>query len=139
MSSPAYTAHTLGTLPASITGAAAPPQAWCGLRALGIAVAFILLYVLLGWIARHYMVRPFAILAWNPSAGLGLALLLICGLRYWPALAVAVFATSIVARGLPFAHYLHLLGPCVITAGYVAMAALLRGPLHFSRTLSAYP
>ena len=116
--------------------AAAPPQSWPGVRALCIALAFILVYVLLGWGARYYIVRPFEIVAWNPSAGLGLALLLICGLRYWPALAVASFATSLVVRGIPPPPYLQLLGPCIITAGYVAMAALLRGSIQFRGTLS---
>jgi two-component system sensor kinase FixL len=87
--------------------------------------------VILAWIARFYMVRPFAITPWNPSAGLALAFLLIFGIRFWPALAVAAVSTSLLLRGMPAAPYTQLLAPVVLTAGYVAMAALLRGPLRF--------
>ncbi len=77
------------------------------------------------------MVRPFSVTPWNPSAGLALAFLLVCGIRYWPALAVAALANSLLLRGLPAAPYTQLLGPLCLTAGYLAMAAILRGPLRF--------
>lgn len=100
-------------------------------RALAIAAAFIVCYVLLAWIARHYLIRPFAITAWNPNAGFSLALLLVFGLRFWPAIAIASCVASLLARGIPAPPFFQLLGPAAIAAGYVGMAALLRGPLGF--------
>jgi two-component system sensor kinase FixL len=100
-------------------------------RAIAISGIFIVAYVLLAWLARFYMVRPFAITPWNPAGGLALAFLLVYGLRYWPALAIASIGTSLLLRGIPAAPYTQLLAPISLTIGYVAMAALLRGPLRF--------
>ena len=96
-----------------------------------IGTSFVVLYVVLAWIARFYMLRPFAITPWNPSAGLSLAFLLVFGIRYWPALAIATISTSLLLRGMPAAPYTQLLAPLTLTVGYMAMAALLRGPLQF--------
>ena len=98
-------------------------------RALGIAAAFIACYVFLDWATYVYPIRPFAITLWHPPAGLALALLLVFGLRMWPAVAIAAFMADILVRGIPPLPFLEPLATCVITAGYVAMAALLRGPL----------
>ena len=99
--------------------------------ALAVAAAFVAAYVVLDWATYLYAIRPFAITTWNPSAGLALALLLVFGIRLWPALAVAAFVADVLVRGVPPAPFFELLAACVITAGYVAMAALLRGPLGF--------
>ncbi len=108
---------------------AAPARLSPASRAFVIGAAFVLFYVLLAWLARFYMVRPFAITPWNPSGGLALAFLLAFGLRYWPALAIAATTTSLLLRGIPAAPYTQLLAPLVLTTGYIAMAALLLGPL----------
>src|SRR5258706_1370195 len=100
-------------------------------RALAIAAVFIVCYVLLSWVARYYLVRPFAISAWNPNTGFSLALLLVFGLRFWPAIAVASCLANLLARGIPAPPFIQLLGPAAMTVGYVGMAALLRGPLGF--------
>ena len=100
-------------------------------RALLIGAAFVACFAVLAWIARFYMVRPFAITPWNPSAGLALAFLLIFGIRFWPALAVAAVSTSLMLRGVPTAPYTQLLAPVILTVGYMAMSAILRGPLRF--------
>jgi two-component system sensor kinase FixL len=104
------------------------PEQW---RAFAIGAAFVLIYVALAWLTRFYMVRPFSITPWNPSAGFALAFLLVCGIRYWPALAVAALTSALLLRGLPEPPYTQLLGPLSLTAGYVAMAAVLSGPLRF--------
>lgn len=98
-------------------------------RALGIAATFIACYVLLDWTTYVYPIRPFAITLWHPPAGLALALLLVFGLRMWPAVAIAAFTADLLVRGIPPLPVLEPLAICVITAGYAAMAALLRGPL----------
>jgi two-component system sensor kinase FixL len=100
-------------------------------RVIAICGGFIVAYILLAWLARFYMVRPFAITPWNPAGGLALAFLLVYGIRYWPALAIASIGTSLLLRGIPAAPYTQLLAPISLTIGYAAMAALLRGPLRF--------
>ncbi len=115
-----------------LTGVAAPlPHPLPARRALIVATAFVAIYVVLDWATYLYAIRPFAITTWNPSAGLALALLLVFGIRLWPALAVAAFVADVLVRGVPPAPFFELLAACVITAGYVAMAALLRGRLGF--------
>ena len=100
-------------------------------RTLVIAATFIVCYVLLGWATRNFLVRPFAITPWNPAAGLALALLLVCGLRYWPALVAAVLLSNLLVRGIPEPPFIRLLAPLMQAAGYVAMAALLLRALKF--------
>jgi PAS domain S-box-containing protein len=100
-------------------------------RALVIAALFVVSYVLLAWATRSYLVRPFGITPWNPSAGLALALLLVFGVRFWPALAVATFLSALLTRGIPPPPYIQLLAPVAVTVGYIGMAAWLRGPLGF--------
>ena len=95
-------------------------------RALGIAAIFIVCYVLLGWATRSYLVRPFAITPWNPTAGLALALLLVFGARYWPALLMASLINNLLARGIPPWPFIQLLAPIAVTVGYAGMAVVLR-------------
>ena len=98
-------------------------------RAFAVGLTFVVLYILLAWLARFYMVRPFAITPWNPASGLALALLLAYGVRYWPALAAAAVSTSLLLRGIPEPPFTQLLAPLFLTIGYVTMAAVLLGPL----------
>lgn len=100
-------------------------------RALAIAVAFVACYVFLDWATYLYAIRPFAITTWNPCAGLALALLLVFGIAQWPALAVATLLADVLVRGALSHAYFEPVATSTITAGYVAMAALLRGPLGF--------
>lgn len=99
-------------------------------RALVIGALFVLTYVALSLATRYYMVRPFGITAWNPNAGFALALLLVFGWRFWPALAIATCIANLLIRGIPVYPYPQLLLPLTITIAYTAMAALLRGPLR---------
>src|SRR5258708_5331555 len=100
-------------------------------RALGIAAIFIVCYVALALATRFYLVRPFGITPWNPNAGLALALLLVFGYRFWPALAIATCISNLLIRGIPPPPFIQLLLPLTITVAYTGMAALLRGPLGF--------
>ena len=101
-------------------------------RTLAAAAAFIVVYVCVDWATYLYAIRPFAITTWNPAAGLALAFLLVCGIRVWPALAIAAFAADCFVRGLPLPHiFFEPLGVAIICAGYVGMAALLRERLGF--------
>lgn len=114
-----------------LSDAAAPPPPVLTRRMLGITALFIAAYVYLDWVSYIYPIVPFAITPWNPPAGLGLALLLVFGLRLWPALAVAAALADWTVRGVSPLPGVDLLATAVPVAGYVAAAALLRGPLGF--------
>ena len=114
---------------------AASPQILPARRALGLGAAFVACYVFLDWATYIYPIRPFAITPWNPPAGLGLALLLVYGLRWWPALAAAVLLADVLVRGIPPLPVFGPLAAGVLTVGYVALAAALRGPLGFRSEL----
>ncbi len=115
------------------TGIASPlPPALHIRRTLAVATAFVVVYVCLDWATYLYAIRPFAITTWNPAGGLALAFLLVFGIRQWPALPIAVFAADSFVRGMTPPHMLfEPVGVGLITAGYVGMAAVLRGPLNF--------
>ncbi len=113
------------------TGVHTPAGLLSTRRALVVSAVFIVCYVFLAVAARQYLVRPFGITAWNPAAGLALAMLLVFGHRYWPALAIATCIANLLIRGIPSPPYLQLLLPLTITLAYTGMAALLRGPLGF--------
>jgi two-component system sensor kinase FixL len=66
-----------------------------------LAIAYIALYVLLDLVSYIMPVLPLGISPWNPPPGLTLFVLLVFGLRYWPAVPIACFAAEYVTRGLP--------------------------------------
>src|SRR3954462_10928500 len=106
----------------SFSAAAAVPVGSSALparRALVVAALFILCYVGLALATRAYLVRPFGITPWNPSAGVALALLLVFGCRFWPALAIATCIANLLIRGLPPPPFIQLLLPLTITVAYV--------------------
>lgn len=101
-------------------------------RTLAAAGAFVVVYVCVDWATYLYAIRPFAITTWNPAAGLALAFLLVCGIRMWPALALAAFAADSLVRGVPAPHlFFEPVSVAIICAGYVGMAALLRERFGF--------
>lgn len=90
-----------------------------------IIAGYLLAYVVLDWVSYIHPVAPYAITPWNPAPGLSLALLLIFGLRYAPALFVATLLAEVVVRGegnslLEITSY-----AAILAGGYTAMAAFL--------------
>jgi signal transduction histidine kinase len=68
---------------------------------LGLEIVLFCLYFFTAYFGLHvHAVNSFASLVWFPS-GLSLAFLLIFGLRYWPAITAAAFATNLII-GAPF-------------------------------------
>lgn len=86
---------------------------------------FVGAYVALDFVSHVDPLGPLGVSPWNPSAGLGLFLLLRFGLRYAPWLFAAAFVAQVVADRSP-AGWLVLAGTSlVVAAGYCAIAALL--------------
>lgn len=98
------------------------------LNPLALAIAYIAIYVLLDLVSYILPVLPLGISPWNPPPGVTLFLLLIFGLRYWPAVPVACFAAEYVTRGLPSPLPL-LFAAAWITLCYTLCAWLLKRKL----------
>jgi len=100
-----------------------------------IIAGYLLAYVVLDWVSYIHPVGPYAITPWNPAPGLSLALLLIFGLRYAPALFVAALSAEVVVRGggsslLEITSY-----AAILAGGYTAMAAFLLRVVRFDPRL----
>lgn len=106
------------------------PYNWW-MKNLGYLAGYFALYVFLDWVSYIHPVLPLAITPWNPPPGLSLALLLLLGLRYWPALFFAALLAELLVRGLPAPFPYAVLSSLFLTACYAGAATLLRGPLHF--------
>lgn len=90
-----------------------------------LAAAYVATYVLLDLVSYILPVLPLGISPWNPPPGLTLFLLLVGGLRYWPAVPIACFVAEYVTRGLPSPLPL-LFAAAWITVCYTACAYVLR-------------
>ena len=100
-----------------------------------VVAGYLLAYVVLDWVSYIHPIAPYAITPWNPPPGLSLALLLIFGLQYAPALFIAALLAEAVVRGggsslLEIASY-----AAILAAGYTAMAAFLLRVARFDPNL----
>lgn len=100
-----------------------------------ILAGYVALYVFLDWVSYWHPLAPFAITPWNPPPGLSLALLLLAGVRWAPALFLAALAAEVLVRGFPLSTGILLLACSLPAIGYsFAAMALLRvigGPPRF--------
>jgi signal transduction histidine kinase len=102
-----------------------------------IVAAYVVAYVVLDWISYIHPIAVYGITPWNPQPGLSLALLLLYGLRYAPALFLAAAAAEIVVRGLAGSPLIVVVLPLTLMLGYTGLAAALRKPLGFDPRLSS--
>lgn len=113
------------------------PRSRLNLRGRGVLVAvlYVALHLLLAWVSY---VRPqfgLGITPWSPQAGLALALLLLCGARWFPVVALASLLSELLVRGAPAGTVMALLSSLAIGCAYAMFAALLRR-LDLARDLS---
>ncbi len=95
---------------------------------LRIVALYLVAYVGADWVSYVYPLAPFAITPWNPPPGLSLALLLLAGLRYAPAVAVAFLLADLLVRNAPGPLWAMLASAFLVAGAYWAIAAvLLRG------------
>lgn len=105
------------------------------LPAPAVVALYVVTYVALDWASYLHPVAPFAITPWNPPPGLSLALLLVFGLRWAPALFVAAWIADLLVRdAAPFNAAAHAV---VIAVGYSAVAAFLLRAAHFDWRLQS--
>lgn len=100
-------------------------------RAPYLAIAiYILAYVILDRVSYVAPVRPFNITAWTPQPGLSIVFLVICGLRYWPALLISAILAEFLVRQFPAPVPYEAINALVMTAGYTTLAFLLKRRLQ---------
>ena len=100
-----------------------------------LGIAYLVIFMLLGWISYVEPYAPFAATPWNPRAGVSIALILMFGTRMIPFLFIAPVA-DLAVRPLPLPLTVEL-WTAVLTGGVYAAAGLflLRPRLRFDRTL----
>jgi len=97
------------------------------LRGGALLAGYLAAYIALDWVSYVYALRPFNITPWNPPPGISLALLLVYGLRWSPALFVASLASEFAVRGVSAPLGFSTLSSALVAIGYTALAwALLR-------------
>ncbi|MBS0252487.1 MAG: MASE1 domain-containing protein [Proteobacteria bacterium] len=82
-----------------------------------IGPAYIIAYVVLGWLSIISSTPSFDIVPWSPEIGLTFAAYLMFGTRFWPYLLLAVAASNVILRrDLPL--FAQLLSPIIVGGGY---------------------
>jgi signal transduction histidine kinase len=90
--------------------------------------AFVAGYLLLDWVSYIHPLQTLQITPWNPQPALAIALLMLRGQRWLPAVAFAILAAEVVVRGAPHAPGAMLLIAVVLALGYGAIAQAMVGP-----------
>src|SRR3954468_16199935 len=95
-------------------------------RSLGEAALFAPLYVALDWASYIYPVGPFNITPWDPQPALAIAWMMLRGIQNAPAVLATIVLADLVVRGAPGGYAVVLASAAVLTAGYAALAAVLK-------------
>jgi len=107
------------------------------MRAVLIAAAYLLAFILLDAIAKQFEELR-GVVAWYPPAGLTYTLLLVFGVRFAPAVTVALFLSSVFIYRMPQAPYLLLLWAVILSLIYSLAAAFLRKIIRFDWQLRKF-
>lgn len=100
------------------------------LRAASIVVAYLCGFIILD-LYSHQFEELGGIVAWYPPAGLTYTLLLVFGVRFAPAVTIALLFSSLFIYRMPQAPYLQLLWALVVSLIYSLGAVFLRRQSRF--------
>lgn len=103
----------------------APDAGVLSASGLLLSAVYVAAYVALDWVSYLYPLVPFAITPWNPPPGLSIALLTIAGLRFWPAVFVAVLAAEVLVRAGSSQPIAATATSLAFAVGYTAASAML--------------
>lgn len=82
-----------------------------------IGPAYVVAYVVLGWLSIISSTSSFGIAPWSPATGLTFAVFLVFGAQFWPYLLLAVAASNLILlRELP--PTVQFLSPIIVGGGY---------------------
>ena len=93
---------------------------------LTIVCVYVALYVFTDWISMVQVLPDTRITLWNPPPACSLALLLMRGMKFTPALFPAAILSDTVSGGLSIGFFPTLVEDLIITAGYSTVALALR-------------
>ena len=99
------------------------------MRSILIALEYLIPFILLDLLTKQFEGLP-GIVTWYPPAGLTYALLLVFGVRFTPAVTIALFLSSVFIYRLPHPPLLLLLWSFVVSLIYAATAWFLRHRIH---------
>ena len=106
-------------------------------RTAFVGAMFIVSYLLLDWISYVYPMPEFNVTPWNPHPALAVALLMVGGRRWLPAVAAATIAAALFGRGAPASVPVNLLIATLLTLGYFAIAQALAHAYPVARKLGS--
>ncbi len=86
------------------------------------AIYYVLVYMLLDWVSYLHPVLPLAVTPWTPAPGLGLAFLLLAGLRQWPWLLIAALSAELLLRDVPLALPWVVAASSILALTYAGLA-----------------
>jgi PAS domain S-box-containing protein len=100
------------------------------LRAALIIAAYLCAFTILDLLSRQFEELQ-GVVAWYPPAGLTYTLLLVFGVRFAPAVTIALFISSLFIYRMPQPPYLLFLWALIISLIYSVAAAFLRHRIRF--------
>jgi PAS domain S-box-containing protein len=107
------------------------------LRTALIVAAYLCAFIILDLIS-HQFEELRGIVAWYPPAGLTYALLLVFGIRFTPAVTIALLISNVFIYHMPQPLYLLVLWALIISSIYGATAAFLRHRIRFDWQLRKF-
>jgi PAS domain S-box-containing protein len=107
------------------------------LRTALIVAAYLCAFIILDLISRQFEELR-GIVAWYPPAGLTYALLLVFGIRFTPAVTIALLISNVFIYHMPQPLYLLVLWALIISSIYGATAAFLRHRIRFDWQLRKF-
>jgi two-component system, LuxR family, sensor kinase FixL len=95
-------------------------------------------HMILDWLSYVHPFGAFGLTPWNPSTGLGFAMVLLMGKRTLPLFFAAVIVSNVLIRGMPVPMWVAIAESLLVGAGYgLALTALLHPALRFDTSLAA--
>ena len=101
-----------------------------GRQAVVVVCVYVASYVVLDWISFVQVLPSVGFTLWDPSPAASLALLVLKGLRFAPALFVAGVISDALVGGFPSGIQSTLASELIIAIGYTCVAAALRRFAH---------
>ena len=111
-----------------VTGLFSNPRLF--IHSILIVVVYLSFFLLLDVFSKQFEELN-AIVAWYPPAGLTYALLFVYGVKYTPAVTLALFISSVFVYHIPQPYYLVLLWALVTSLIYAGSVTILRRIFHF--------
>jgi two-component system sensor kinase FixL len=108
----------------------ASDRLWAGRQAVVVVCVYVASYVVLDWVSFVQVLPDVGFTLWDPSPAVSLALLVLKGLCFAPALLVAGVISDALVGGFPSGIQSTLASEVIVAIGYTGVAAALRRFAH---------